>query len=1237
VRFTSARRIVLTLLIAFIAVSPAFGQAGLVISQIYGGGGNSGATFNSDYIELYNNSSAAINLGGLSVQYASATGTSWNAAKLPAVSLPAGKYYLIQAAGGTVGVALPTPDFVMTLADVTSSFTINMSATAGKVALVTNITPLTVSCPTGATILDFIGYGTTANCFEGAGAAPTTSNNTQSIIRKDSTIDTNVNSADFTTVSPPNPRSTGNGGTTAPPPVSVAIHTIQGSKPLTSSTVSPYVGQAITTTGVVTAVLPNGFFIQARDVDADSDPSTPEGIDVFTSTAPPAAAVVGNYVQVTGNVSTFPAVTASHTPATEIVSPTVTVLSTGNPLPTAVTLTASQLTPAGGLYQLTRYEGMRVSIASLTAISGTNGSITAANEPTETATSTGYFYGVITGTARPFREPGIDLRDPPIPGAPTGIAVFDDNPERILVDTSIAGGTSIELSTGAVLPNVTGVLDFTFSADSFYDPSRLILDPSYSRASVVPGMAVQPVPLPASNEFTVASYNVERFYNTASADDLYYVPAGVNGFNGSSGTAILSTGQTFISAAVDVSQAAYTRRLQKLSLTVRTVLNNPDIVTLEEVENQSVANDIAAQINADAGVPNLYTAYSTDNSTYYTQDGTGISVGFLVKNTVNKLNVSQFGALESFTPTTSTSPITLNDRPWLVLSAGIKRANAKDYPVTVVVNHMKALTGENSPTSTSTRQKKELQAEDIAKYIQSLQASGTHVISGGDFNAFEFSDGYADTLATYTNVNVLPSTQVVQPGVAGLVTPPLKDLALNLAANQRWSYVEDGTAQILDHIVVTADLAAAGAHMAYAHSNSDFPVTAYNDATTAARSSDHDIAVGYFAIPAPVLSSTLTPSATTTFASTTIGASSAGQNFTFTNTGEAPVTITSVTTTGDYGAGTNCNNVAVAINSTCTVNVVFTPTAAGARTGTVAFVTSIATNGTFTTSLTGTGATPALPTMLPATQDFASIIIPASSAAKTFTVTNSATVPVAVSSVATTGDFSQTNTCGTSIAASGTCTISVIFKPTAVGARTGTLKVTTTGAAATTLTSTLTGTGLIADFTMGDGAGQPTTSIIAAAGQSVYVPLTFTVANGYSGTITLTCTGPATPPTGVLCSGPASFALTAGSSTQTITLSTTSRIKVGGVAGSSPKALALASLLGFAGLGLLLAGRKARLFGRMGGLLMLALAILLPTVGCGSSGPVANPNGTPAGTYAYTVTATSGTLTHTETINLIVQ
>ncbi len=797
------------------------------------------------------------------------------------------------------------------------------------------------------------------------------------------------------------------------------------------------------------------------------------------------------------------------------------------------------LTASGGLYQLTPYEGMRVTVPSMTSVSGTNGSITSANEPTETATSTGYFYAVITGTARPFREPGIDIRDVAIPGAPSGIAQFDDNPERILVDSTIAGGTSIEISTGAVLPNVTGVLDFTFSNDSFYDPSRLILDTTYDRTQVVAGMTVQPVPKPAATEFTVASFNIERFYNTSSTDDLYYVPAGVNGFNGSSSTPILSTGQTFISEAVDVTQAAYTRRLQKVSLAIRTVLNMPDIVTLEEVENQSVANDIANQINTDAGVPNLYTAYSTDNTTYYSQDGTGISVGFLVKNsTVNKLNVTQFGQKESFTPTSSTNPITLNDRPWLVLNAGIKRANAKDYPVTVIVNHMKALTGVNSTTSTSTRQKKELQAEDVAKYIQTLQAAGQHVISGGDFNAFEFSDGYTDTLATYTNTNVLPATQVVQPGVAGLVTPPLTDLALLLPANQRWSYSEDGSAQILDHIVVTPELAAAGAHMAYAHLDADFPVTAYNDATTAARTSDHDAAVGYFTLPAPTLAATLTPT-TATFPGTVIGKPSTGQVFIVTNTGEGPVTVTSISSIGPFAFGE--------------------------------------------------------------------------------------------------GGPAASNACAGPLAIGATCAINVVFTPTAAGTATGQLRV-VTSASATGLFSALTGTGLAPDFTLADGNGKTSTSTTLIAGTTGAVTLVVTPVNTFTGTVTLTCTATGTAPTGVTCTPPAAFAVTTGAVTQNVTFTTTSRTTTSGlslITGNRSRRIT-ALILAMAGLLMLFASRTrsiGRLTVRGAGLFALLLAICIPPTGC-SSGPSTNPQGTPAGTYNYTVTATSGAIVHTEAVTL---
>src|SRR5205085_9501206 len=100
---------------------------GLVISQVYGGGGNTSATYTNDFIELYNRGTTPVNLNGFSVQYASSTGSSWSVTALTNVILQPGQYYLVQeASGGAVGIALPTPD---------ATGSINLAAGTGKVAL----------------------------------------------------------------------------------------------------------------------------------------------------------------------------------------------------------------------------------------------------------------------------------------------------------------------------------------------------------------------------------------------------------------------------------------------------------------------------------------------------------------------------------------------------------------------------------------------------------------------------------------------------------------------------------------------------------------------------------------------------------------------------------------------------------------------------------------------------------------------------------------------------------------------------------------------------------------------------------------------------------------------------------------------------------------------------------------------------------------------------------------------
>jgi predicted extracellular nuclease len=100
----------------------------IVISQVYGGGGNTGAQYTNDFIELYNRSTSAVSVAGWTVQYASATGSTWSKTALSG-SIAPGRYYLVKEAGGTTGSALPTPE---------ATGTIVMSATSAKVALVTS-------------------------------------------------------------------------------------------------------------------------------------------------------------------------------------------------------------------------------------------------------------------------------------------------------------------------------------------------------------------------------------------------------------------------------------------------------------------------------------------------------------------------------------------------------------------------------------------------------------------------------------------------------------------------------------------------------------------------------------------------------------------------------------------------------------------------------------------------------------------------------------------------------------------------------------------------------------------------------------------------------------------------------------------------------------------------------------------------------------------------------------------
>lgn len=185
-------RKIFTLLLVFCSLFSFSQSTTLVISQVYGAGGNTGATLNADYIELHNISNSAQNLAGLSIQYSSATNTgAWTGVSpLPAGSIPAGGYYLIQTGGaGANGAPLPTADYL-------ANPTIALSGTNGKVALVNGLTALS-GCPAAGVAIDLVGYGS-ANCFEGAAATAVLTVANAAIRNNNGCTDTDNNGSDFT-------------------------------------------------------------------------------------------------------------------------------------------------------------------------------------------------------------------------------------------------------------------------------------------------------------------------------------------------------------------------------------------------------------------------------------------------------------------------------------------------------------------------------------------------------------------------------------------------------------------------------------------------------------------------------------------------------------------------------------------------------------------------------------------------------------------------------------------------------------------------------------------------------------------------------------------------------------------------------------------------------------------------------------------------------------------------------
>lgn len=740
----------------------------IVISQVYGGGGNSGAPYTNDFIELYNRGGAAVSLAGWSVQYASTSGSSWSKTALAGTVAP-GAFYLIQeAAGAGSGVALPTPD---------ATGTLSMSATSGKVALVTSTTSLTCAtgCAAASGVRDFLGYGASASSYETTPTA-SLSNTTAAVRGGGGATDTDNNAADFTITAP------------VARNAAARIHTIQGAKHL-----SPLSGQSVAAVpGVVTAKTSTGFWMQ--DPAPDADPATSEGVYVYTSSAP--TVVVADSVTVSGVVSEYrPSATATNLTTTEIISPTVTILAHGATLPTVTLVgTGGRVPPAtvidddatadvetSGTFDVTgdgidfweSLEGMRVEIDNAAVVGPRNS------------------YGEV-----PVVAPGATTRT-----ARGGIVLQsgDTNPERVLLDDVLA--TTPTVNVGDTLAGATiGIVDYSFS--NF----KLLVTATPTVSSG--GLSAETTTAASTAQLAVATFNVENLDPTDAQS-----------------------------------------KFDALGAAIVTNLKSPDLVALEEIQDNNGATDDAtlacdqtmakliASIATAGGPTYAYRQINPANDADGGQTGGNIRSVFLFR-TDRGLSFVDRGSAGA---TTANSVVNTAGVPSLQYSPGrLDPTNSafsasrkplaaeftwKGQPVFAIANHFNSKGGDNplfgryQPPARSSETQRHAQATVVKSFVdQILAVSATaSVIVLGDLNDFEYSD----------TANIL---------VAG---GSLVDLPRTLAAAERYTYVYEGNSQVLDHILISSSLAAKAYSYDVVHINAEF----------ASQMSDHDPQVVRVALP----------------------------------------------------------------------------------------------------------------------------------------------------------------------------------------------------------------------------------------------------------------------------------------------------------------------------------------------------------------------------------------------------
>jgi hypothetical protein len=376
---------------------------------------------------------------------------------------------------------------------------------------------------------------------------------------------------------------------------------------------------------------------------------------------------------------------------------------------------------------------------------------------------------ITAAPARTFREPGIEF-----PGE-AGLPVWDGNPEVFELDPDKLGLPNQMIPAGSSF-SATGIIGFEFGGYEFW-PTDL---------TVTPAAIPQGVRERQRAEFTIGSLNMFRLFDDSP-----------------------------------------TLRREKFVDYILNVLDAPDILGVQEVGTlgvlEALANDIAV---VDPGV--VYTAYLVEGN-----DIGGIDVGFLVRDTVGDVTVTQLGKDEIFDFDSSL----LHDRPPLLLEGSSINEGAA-YPVAVMVVHNRSLSGIDDDRGPRVRAKRLAQAQSIAAKVQAMQTADPDIrlVIVGDFNAFEFTDGYVDAVGQIAG-NFNPADNMLSG--ADLVDPNLTNQVLSISPAERYSFIFRGNAQALDHALTSMALDYSVRGLEFGRGNADAAVDLVNEPGVL-RASDHD-------------------------------------------------------------------------------------------------------------------------------------------------------------------------------------------------------------------------------------------------------------------------------------------------------------------------------------------------------------------------------------------------------------